>query len=62
MTPKEKRALRGPTGQSFRSLKRAAAAGWEPRQPDEKAKKRHAWYQRLLFWNAMRERLGIAVE
>lgn len=42
MTNKQKRALRGPTGRSFRSLKRAQAAGWEPPQPGEKAKKRHA--------------------
>ena len=50
--------MREPNGVSWRALKRARNSGWSPPQPTERAKLRHPWYRKKLFFDALREKLG----
>lgn len=44
---RQRRADRGPSGLSLRSLIRAASSGWAPTVPSEKAIRRHADHRSL---------------
>ena len=54
---RDKRAEAGPSGVSFRQLRRVVNCGWVPQQPTEKAKLRHPWYQKKLAWDRLRREM-----